>query len=195
VLVLPDEGEGICNAVYVDDVIDGLVLAALRPEAAGERFIVSGREPVTWATFFSAIAGALSLRPPSFWPRDDIARSIEGNHSVRLSPKNVIRSLARGPIVRGVVEGTLDLMPSRLRLRLLSYYLGKKSHRGHGQIYLPSRQALAVYVSTAVACSEKAQSKLGYKARFGFNEGMALTAQYLQWAYGNAKSMQIGAMD
>ncbi len=49
-VVLPDRGEGICNAVYVDDVVDAMILAAKNPAAVGQRFLVSG-EPITWAQF------------------------------------------------------------------------------------------------------------------------------------------------
>ena len=55
-VILPDCGEGLCNAVYIDDVVDGLILAATSHKAVGERFIISGPEPVTWATFFTEMA-------------------------------------------------------------------------------------------------------------------------------------------
>ena len=54
-VVLPDQGEGICNAVYVDDVVNAMILAAKSPKAVGRRFLVSG-EPVTWAQFYEALA-------------------------------------------------------------------------------------------------------------------------------------------
>ena len=41
-VVLPDPGEGLCNAVYIDDLVDGFILAATHPAAIGERFILSG---------------------------------------------------------------------------------------------------------------------------------------------------------
>jgi nucleoside-diphosphate-sugar epimerase len=41
-VVLPDQREGICNAVYVDDVVDAMILAAKNPAAVGQRFLVSG---------------------------------------------------------------------------------------------------------------------------------------------------------
>ena len=54
-IVLIDGGTGLCNAVYVDDVVAGLMLAATRSEAVGEKILISGSEPVTCA--FVPVAG------------------------------------------------------------------------------------------------------------------------------------------
>ena len=64
-VVLPDRGEGLCNALYIDDLVDGMILAAMAPDAIGERFIISGPEPITWGAFFTAFSGVLNstLRP------------------------------------------------------------------------------------------------------------------------------------
>ena len=61
-VILPDQGEGLCNAVYIDDVVDSLIAAAVSPAAIGERFLISGPQPVTWAVFFSEIARALGTK-------------------------------------------------------------------------------------------------------------------------------------
>jgi len=52
-----------------------------------------------------------------------------------------------------------------------------------GETFLPSREALALYRARAVASSQKAQCKLGYKPNFDFQHGMMLTRRYLQWAF------------
>src|SRR5690606_32312117 len=51
-IVLVNGGDGLCNAVYVDDVVTGTLLAATREEAVGEDFLISGPEPVTWWRFY-----------------------------------------------------------------------------------------------------------------------------------------------
>lgn len=48
---LIDGGRGIMNTVYVDDVADAVLLAAERPETAGEAFLISGG-PVTYGDFY-----------------------------------------------------------------------------------------------------------------------------------------------
>ncbi|MFN4327438.1 MAG: NAD-dependent epimerase/dehydratase family protein [Limnobacter sp.] len=49
---LPADGKGIFSPVYVDDLIDGLLLAARHPKAAGQIFTLSGPETCTTSEYF-----------------------------------------------------------------------------------------------------------------------------------------------
>ena len=185
-LILPDHGEGLCNAVYVDDVVDGLMLAAISPPAAvGERFIISGPQPVTWATFYTEIARALGTNPPSYWPREKISKENQGIlREIRLGfsdPSRLIKLIVRWNPAREVLRACLAAMPAPLRTSVMSYY--ERAGRRLGQNYLPHAQALALYCSKASASCEKAHSILGYKPRFDFPSGMVVTGAYLKWAY------------
>lgn len=198
-VILPDRGEGLCNAVYIDDVVDGLILAAVSPAAVGERFIISGPQPVTWATFFTEMAHALGTKPPKFWPYERIAETNHGvirNIKLAVSdPKRLIKMAVRWKRVRQVLQAVLDAMPGSLRMTMTKYYFGS-GERGVGETFVPSRQALALYRSKAIASSEKARSKLGYRPRFDFKRGMILTGDYLEWAYGDIfKTIATGRND
>lgn len=50
--LLPARGQGLFTPVYIDDLVDGVVLAATRPEAAGQIFHIGGEEPVTTIEYF-----------------------------------------------------------------------------------------------------------------------------------------------
>lgn len=50
--LLPDRGRGVFSPVYIDDLVDGVVLAAGRREGAGQVFTVGGGSGVTCAEFF-----------------------------------------------------------------------------------------------------------------------------------------------
>lgn len=185
-VILPDLGEGLCNAVYIDDVVDSLILAAVSPAAIGERFLISGPEPVTWAAFFTEIAYALGAKPPKFWPYHRIAEASLGTFqnflTAALDPKRLIRTVARWNPVRHVLQASLDAMPDPLRMRIMRYYSGSGKRRAR-QIFLPSREALVLYRAKAVVSTAKAQSRIGYKSQFDFQRGMTLTGRYLAWAY------------
>ena len=56
-VVLPDHGEGICNAVYVDDVVSAMILAAQHPAAWGALPGIRSR-PGDWRDFAEAMARA-----------------------------------------------------------------------------------------------------------------------------------------
>lgn len=184
-LVLPDRGEGLCNALFVDDLVSGLMLAAKSPGAIGERFILSGPEPVTWGKFYTEIAGALGVNPPEYWPHEKISKAIRGIvREVRLGisdPTRLIKLVTRWTPAREALRTALGVMPEALRTPIMSYYQSAGQRRG--QTYLPTAQALALYRSKVTASTEKARKILGYAPCFDLKNGMALTGAYLKWAY------------
>ncbi len=54
-VVLVDGGAGVCNHVYVDDVVGAALLAAVTEGVVGEAFLVSSDEPVSWREFYGAL--------------------------------------------------------------------------------------------------------------------------------------------
>lgn len=51
-LILPNKGQGVFTPVYIDDLLDGVMLAAGLPEGSGHIFILWGGEPVSCREFF-----------------------------------------------------------------------------------------------------------------------------------------------
>jgi len=58
-----NEGKGICNSVYIDNLIHGLQLGMTVPDADGEAFFVGDRELVTWFDFYRPFAEAFGVDP------------------------------------------------------------------------------------------------------------------------------------
>ena len=61
-MVLPAMGRGIVSPVYVDDLVEGVGLAAERPEAAGQVFTLTGGPGVEIRDFFGRYARMLGKR-------------------------------------------------------------------------------------------------------------------------------------
>jgi nucleoside-diphosphate-sugar epimerase len=66
-----DEG-GVCNAVYVDDVVRAILLACERPAAGA--LVVAADEPVSWGRFYDAFRALLPAPPP---PGDEAVEAWE----------------------------------------------------------------------------------------------------------------------
>jgi nucleoside-diphosphate-sugar epimerase len=58
-LVLPAMGQGIMSPVYIDDLVEGIMLAATHEDAVGEVFTLSGGHDVTASEFFDPYARML----------------------------------------------------------------------------------------------------------------------------------------
>lgn len=66
--LLPEMGRGVFSPVYVDDLVNGLVLAAERPEAAGQVFTIAGSHGVPAKEFFGHYFRMLGKRGPLCLP-------------------------------------------------------------------------------------------------------------------------------
>jgi nucleoside-diphosphate-sugar epimerase len=56
-----DDGAGICNSIYVDNLAHAVRLALRAPGVDGEAFLVGDRETVTWADLYRPIATGLGF--------------------------------------------------------------------------------------------------------------------------------------
>ena len=181
-VILPDEGQGLCNAVYVDDVVDAMVLAATRANVIGETFIVSGPNPVTWDEFFQAYADALSVDSVQYIDAADLAQTnknpLANLKLVLANPQRVATwrpaRLALNKLREMLGDEAID------RLRTIAAQLGRATTR---PVYLPSGDTLALYSSRGRCHIDKARVRLDYAPSFHFGSGSKLTADYVRWAY------------
>ena len=83
-LVLPSDRPGLCNLVYVDDVVTVLLLAGTTPDIEKQRFLVSGPAPVTWVNYFREYEQILGIKSVTLMP----SREIECAGSSQPDPNN-----------------------------------------------------------------------------------------------------------
>jgi 2-alkyl-3-oxoalkanoate reductase len=61
-----EKGHGVCNSIYVDNLVEAIRLAAITPGIAGEAFLVGDAEAVTWREFLLPIAQHLGFTETAF---------------------------------------------------------------------------------------------------------------------------------
>ncbi len=184
-VVLPDSGGGVCNAVHVDDVASAMILAATRPEAIGETFLVSG-PPASWSEFYEGIAAVLGTKGPRYMPAEAIAR--QGSKARKLlrligDPGFVLRRAAQVGKVRKLVRSGLAAAPAGWRQAAEARLLSPITRRP-GHVHMPGPGRLGFLQSRAAIHSGKARQLLGYAPRFDLHAGLAATAGYLRERYG-----------
>jgi predicted dehydrogenase/nucleoside-diphosphate-sugar epimerase len=189
-LVLPDDGDGCCNAVYVDDLVDAMLLAAYREEALGQRFLISAAEPVTWKEYYSAHERALGVNGLKLMPKDEIARR---NRSLLTNLKMLLvrpkRTILKYPALHRSLIKLYGFLPEPITQPVLRLYLYEKAGLGREE-FLPTEEEIRRYETRGRVRIDKAEALLGYKPRFSFADGMDLTGQYLQWAFTDAESFE-----
>ena len=181
-VVLPDRGEGVCNAVYVDDVVSAMILAAVRPEAIGQRYLVSGPAPMTWSAFYEGMARAVGAKGPAYWPGDAIMQANSRAGKIKrlaADPEQVLRRVANIGPARKLVRAGLRVVPGGLRGKVNHRLFGSANQR-RGQAHIPNPAHLQFLRGKAFVASAKAREELGYAPAFGFEEGMVPTARFLK---------------
>ena len=191
-LVLPAPGDGICNAVYVDDVVSASILASRRDEAQGETFLISGPDHPTWLDFYRACARACdrqdAVRTVAY---EDLARrAAQGARRRALAPG---RLLAHRPLrpLRPVLRFVFGRLGGSAQAKVRRFYeqglpLPKDTASG-GAGFLPRRR-LDLYAAKCAVRIDKARERLGYEPEFDLERGMERTADYLRQAYPQVSS-------
>lgn len=194
-MILVDGGRGICNAVYVDDAVSALLLAATAPRAPGERFLISGAEHPTWAEFFGGFARMLgaedrlvpmssaeaqtlwrdSRRPP--WLAGEAMALFRRDKALR---KRLLGT-REGRWLRNLAE---RLAPGRLRAA--EQWAEPRDPAGQAPADLPlgpMRPWLVDYLGKQARVRiDKARELLGYRPEFNLQAGLALTEAWARWS-------------
>jgi len=198
-LVLPADGRGICNAVYVDDVAEACLLAARSDRAVGQRFLVSGPQPVTWADFYRAYEHMMpGINSVTLMDTADVREAMRRANDEKSLPVAMLAAVWRRPHIRDRIlavlpplkwgyRGIRSALPpslrSRMRRRLDPPWLEKDpSAAGLPPLVLPDLFLWKLYSSQSAVSIDKARRELGYQPRFDLSRGMALTADWARWA-------------
>jgi nucleoside-diphosphate-sugar epimerase len=154
---------GLCNAVYVDDVVTAAILAAQQDAAVGKAFIVSGSSPTTWREFYRAYEKMLKMEAVVELDEEQMGALL-----LTRQPSLLRRTARR---ILPVPIKSLLKAPSQLRQR------ASGSSRS---LYVHSGFWAALYAAKSHARIDKARECLGYNPAFDLQKGMAATAD---WAH------------
>ena len=170
-------GNGICNAIYVDNLIEAIQLSLTAAPADRQVFLVSDRERVTWLDVYAPIAQALGkdassiahIDPPQF-PRG-LKHSLSG---LRVSkPVQALLPLVPATLkqaVKGAIKAaTASPNPSKWQLR-----------RATGPVV--SEEITELQLCAVQLPCIKAETILGFQPKVSFAEGMRRSIGWLQFA-------------
>ena len=93
-MILINGGTGLCNYVYVDNLLDATLSATKRDESVGEAYLVSDGVPVTWKEFFgyyAQMAGKARIRSVPEWVGKAIALGMETSSKLTGKPPKITR--------------------------------------------------------------------------------------------------------
>jgi nucleoside-diphosphate-sugar epimerase len=184
---LIDSGRGSAHHVYVDDMVQALLLAATRPEAVGEAFIISSGASAPWREFFGYYASLLGIELPNL-SLEEIALQRKRLEQLR-HPLHMALTFAASPrsqVLAHQIPGigaSVDLLakviPQRAKNAALIHATAVREAKLDPP--KPPRQWVVDFFCAQNICRiDKAQQLLGYQPQFSLEEGMKLTTDWLR---------------
>lgn len=97
-MILINGGVGLCNYVYIDNLIDATILATKNDASTGQAYLISDGNPVTWKEFFeyyARMSGRPELRSVPEWLGKIIALGMEMGSKFTGKPPKISREAIR----------------------------------------------------------------------------------------------------
>jgi nucleoside-diphosphate-sugar epimerase len=176
---LVDGGHGICNTIYVDNLVHAIKLGFSCKDANGEAFLVGDDEQVTWRAFYEVLAVALGANvdsilevrdlkfPPAWWSRLlAYVRDIE-NDRYRGYTLRLMRLVER------------HLFPT-------GWETSRPADKGLALAFPPSADHVTEDMASLHRCPyklphDKARRLLGYMPPVSFEEGIRRSIGWLEF--------------
>ena len=167
-------GEGICNSIYVDNLVDAIYLAGITPSIDRHAFLVGDRETVTWRDLYRPIVESLGMELSqvpilpfpdklSLW-RDRIRHA---KSSERLA-------------------SLLASLPSPVRGGLISSWKHRRTRspweRTPAPSLVPTFEKALLHRCQYKFPGKKAASLLGYEPNISFEDGCQRSVGWLAFA-------------
>lgn len=198
-MILVNGGDGLANAVYVDDLVSAMLLAAVRDEAVGEAFLISGPEAVPWSELYGRFARMLGNGPArTVAMTAGEARAHYERHRRETAhlPGELLRAFRQDQRFRDRLMATRELLAARelassilpeavqnrIKSRMSSG--GKPGARSSTElpIHPLTPQMIGFFTPKTRVRIDKARRLLGYEPAFSLERGMELTEQWARWA-------------
>ncbi len=168
---LVEGGHGICNAIYVDNLVHAVRLAMTAPRADGEAFIVADAETVTWADLCRPVAEALGVRLEEIAVERPSRAALAREHRLALLKAGVHRLPA--PISSGLRAAYATLRQARAE---------DQPGSGRGRRLQLTEEKVALHTCATRLPIDKARLQLGYMPRIGFEEACRRSVAWLRFA-------------
>ena len=185
-IALVEDGAGIANAIYVDDVIQAMLRAAMHP-GTGQRYAIRGPDQPTWREFYECYERMLGIEGLVSLTRAEMKRARRAEFSA--SAKRLL------PEALAALKASSDFKSTAAELGLRSLYqrvsgsqqaIAGAAPRPAPQTQRPIQLIPPIMIDYFANRSRfsiaKAQAELGYAPAYDLTAGMALTEQWARWA-------------
>jgi nucleoside-diphosphate-sugar epimerase len=195
-VVLPNDGRGVCNAVYLDDVVQAIMRAAVAPDIDGEVFLISGDPAPTWRAFYGAYEAMLGVSSIRGMDAAAIHRHLKAQAKAARPIRRILDIVRADGALRQAVLSLpgLSLFYSAVQLalpqeqmehvkdRLMNRKAETAALSSEKPLLFPSSAQLGIMASSARVCIDKARRLIGFDPGYNLETGMRATREWVEWA-------------
>ena len=164
------ENAGVCNAVYVDNLVNAIRLAIESRRAVGETYLVGDDTELTWREFYRPVAEAFGVRVEQFpiLPVPTVQPGFDSSIGwIRAS---------------GLIRAAFKRAPDRLKRVLRVFHAGLRSVQRPTPGAVPSLEMALLHACRYRLPWRKARDQLGYSPIVGTEEAFRRTIGWLSFA-------------
>ena len=174
-----DNGNGICNAVYVGNVVDICLRCCMNPNADHQAFIATDGEQMNWREFYGHYLKVIGKEPKDF---PSVPLKDGAFRKMRLNIKNVLWKWML--VLMNKYEALAQTSPI---LALWIYKAPRKVLRLARKLvmyHLPEKEAteVAIYCQYSPINVKKNREVLDFQPRYSVEKGMKVTCDWLKWS-------------
>lgn len=170
-------GRGICNSIYVDNLIEAIRLALTKPGIGGQAFLLGDAEEITWADFYAPLAAGLGISAGSI-----PAAAVPSFRRGLTDRLQAIRSSA-------LTQALLPFVPAKLKRGLKGFLREYSQPDQESEWFWPGTPQTEATIELVLLqqCQyklpfEKARRMLGYEPPISFQEGCRRSLGWLGFA-------------
>jgi predicted dehydrogenase/nucleoside-diphosphate-sugar epimerase len=163
--VYEGRGDGICNLIYVDDLVKIIFEALKNEKAVGEAFNVCAPTTVTWNEYFERFNEAMGLPPLSIITNSRTVLQLAFMEPIR-KVGGLVRDHCMGPVKK--VAETFEFAKKMMK------------QTEHALKSTPSAEELNLFCRRATYPGDKAKTILGFEPSVSLDEGLNKTVEWLR---------------
>jgi nucleoside-diphosphate-sugar epimerase len=190
-MILVNDGNGICNFIYIDDCVNGIINAMISDEAIGETFLLSSEETVLWREFFSQYESILGFKSTVSLSEREAMSMFNNEHNNAGIVSRGLNAILNDPRIKRRVRRILEkrtiysaasiLVKKRI---LREYVYPPQDQNGkRKKFHVIDPHQIAFYASTAKVNCEKARAVLDLKNKFSFRDSMNIIGSWAKWSH------------
>jgi nucleoside-diphosphate-sugar epimerase len=173
-----NNGAGICNSIYVDNLVEAIRLALTVPGIDREAFLIGDNEIVTWSDLVAPIADALGLAATALVNLPPVAP--------RVTWRDRLKQLHGTAPVQAAIRAVPRRLKRSIKAGLREYLLPPPAGPWDCSPRPTPHRSVAPEMQLLYGCryrlpDQKAREKLGYLAPVPFVEGVRRSIHWLEF--------------